>query len=403
MNRLYVLGAGSGGPAQVTPAVNEVLKRARAVAASERCAPLAEGCPEIIPMTDFKECFARLHAALESGDAAVLVSGDTGIYSLLPLVNKNFPEAEIIALPGISSMQSLCAMARETWHDAVILSGHGRDIDDEKILEAVEHDRKTFFFCDGRRNPAWLASLLSEAGLGDVLLTVGENLGGAGERLTQGTAAELAGRGFSALSIVLVINESSSVKRSPLPCDDDFTRGSVPMTHEEVRAVIISKLRLTPESVVWDIGAGTGSVSIAAAQLCRRLFAVEASAEAAALVRANAEKFRLHNVKVVEGRAMSVIEELPKPDVVFIGGSGGELAAVLEEVRRRGGGIRVVVSAVALHTAAACVELLDAAEFRDFEAAQVAVSRIKTIGRTKIWSPLNPVSIFSAVTAGKEE
>ena len=101
------------------------------------------------------------------------------------------------------------------------------------------------------------------------------------------------------------------------------------MTREEVRAVITAKLRLTPDSVVWDLGAGTGSVSVAAARLCRELHAAEIDAEAAALVRANAEKFRLHNVTVHEGSALAVMEHLPDPDVVFIGGSGPELPAIL--------------------------------------------------------------------------
>ena len=170
------------------------------------------------------------------------------------------------------------------------------------------------------------------------------------------------------------------------------------MTREEVRAVITAKLRLTPDSVVWDLGAGTGSVSVAAARLCRELHAAEIDAEAAALVRANAEKFRLHNVTVHEGSALAVMEHLPDPDVVFIGGSGPELPAILERTAARGAGIRVVVSAVSLKTIALCTEALAGDKFENFDAAQVAVSRMKTVGKTQIWQAQNPVVIFSATT-----
>ena len=197
---------------------------------------------------------------------------------------------------------------------------------------------------------------------------------------------------------MLLINENFTERPPLLPEDADFIRGGAPMTREEVRAVITAKLRLTPDSVVWDLGAGTGSVSVAAARLCRELHAAEIDAEAAALVRANAEKFRLHNVTVHEGSALAVMEHLPDPDVVFIGGSGPELPAILERTAARGAGIRVVVSAVSLKTIVLCTEVLAGDKFENFDAAQVAVSRMKTVGKTQIWQAQNPVVIFSATT-----
>ena len=401
MNKLFVCGAGTGDPAQVTPEVSAAIAGARAVACAPRHLHLVREHGNIIEMTDFKECFAKLRKELALGDAAVVVSGDTGLYSLLPLIQKNFPGHEIAALPGISSLQALCAKACETWQDAVILSGHGRQIEAERILEAVEHNRSVVFFCDASHDPAWLCRLLSEGGFSDTEVFVGERLGAEEEVFSRGCASFLAESLFDPLSIVLVINEDFTKKTPPLPHDEDFIRGAAPMTREEVRAVIIEKMRLSPESVVWDIGAGTGSVSIAAAQLCRKVCAVEANSEAAELIRQNAQKFRLHNVTVTESTALAALSSLPRPDVVFIGGSGSELAAILEQIAALGGGIRVVVSAVALKTVAACTELLSASAFENFDGAQVAVSRIKTVGNTKIWSAQNPVVIFTAETAAE--
>ena len=398
-NRLYVLGAGPGDMEEVTPAVSAAIASSRAVACAPRHLHIAAGHPNVIEMKSFKETFERLREELKLGDAAVVVSGDTGIFSLLPLIKKNFPDDEITVLPGISSLQSLCAKAAETWQEAVILSGHGREIGGAKILDAVEHNRAAIFFCDAQKNPAWLCALLAEAGLGAVEAVVGERLGAKDERVSRGAARALAKESFDTLSIVLLINKDFTERPPLLPEDADFIRAAgVPMTHEEVRAVITAKLRLTPESVVWDLGAGTGSVSVAAAQLCRELHAVEINGEAAALIRANAERFRLHNIKVYEGSALSVIDALPDPDAVFVGGSGPELPMIFEQIAARGAGIRLVVSAVSLKTIALCTQELAGEKFTGFDAAQVAVSRIKTVGKTQIWQAQNPVVIFSAVT-----
>lgn len=400
-NKLYVLSAGPGGAAELTPAVREAIAASRAVAVAPRHRHLAAGHPNVIEMSDFKETFERLREELKAGDVSLLVSGDAGIFSLLPLIKKNFPDEDIVVLPGVSSLQSLCAKAGETWQDAVILSGHGRNIPDEKILDAAEHNRSVIFFCDAKKNPAWLCALLDSAGLGGVNTVVGERLGSEEERVRRGAARELARESFDSLAIVLLINDGFSGRAPLLPEDSDFIRTEgIPMTHEEVRAVIIAKLRLTPETVLWDVGAGTGSVSIAAAQLCRRVHAVEVNAEAAELVRENAKKFRLHNVKVYESSALAKLAELPKPDAVFIGGSGPELPAILDCVSERGSGIRVVVSAVSLKTSALCTMKLSGDGFTAFDAAQIAVSRIKRVGNAQIWQARNPVTIFSALTRG---
>ena len=403
-NKIYVLSAGPGDPEELTPAVKEALMRSCAAAAAPRHRHLAGGHPNIIDMKDFKETFAALRSELDNGDVSVLVSGDAGIYSLLPLIKKNFQQEEIVVLPGISSFQSLCAKACETWQDAVILSGHGRGISDEKILDAVEHNRSVIFFCDADKNPAWLCSLLAEAGLGAVEAVTGERLGASGERVRRARAEELAKESFDPLSIVLLINEEHTARPALLPQDEDFIRTEgVPMTHEEVRAAIIAKLRLTRDDVLWDIGAGTGSVSIAAAQICAAVHAVEVNAAAADLVRRNAEKFRLHNIKVYEMSAMDALDRLPAPDAVFIGGSGKELPAILERVASAGAGIRVAVSSVSIKTASICSSVLCGDGFTAFDAAQISVSRVKKAGNAQIWQARNPVTLFSALTGAEKE
>ena len=167
-NKLYVLGAGPGGKEYVTPDVMAAIRACSAVACAERYFDIVRSHPNVIEMKDFRETFEKIKEELKSGSAAFLLSGDTGIFSLLPLIKKNFPKEEIVVLPGISSLQILCARACEVWQDAVILSGHGRKICGTKVLDAAEHNRLVIFFCDAEKNPAWLCRLLDGAGLGSI-------------------------------------------------------------------------------------------------------------------------------------------------------------------------------------------------------------------------------------------
>ncbi len=176
------------------------------------------------------------------------------------------------------------------------------------------------------------------------------------------------------------------------------------MTREVVRSAILDMLSLKRNSVLWDLGAGTGSVTVAAALQCSdgSVCAVEQKEEAAALVRANCAKFHRHNVTVIEGDNQTSLSALPKPTHVFVGGSGTELPELLERIAALDSGIRVVVSAVAMKTYAAAYKTMSGPGFTDLDAVQIAVSRLKTVGKTSIMAAQNPVTIFTAVTSQKE-
>ncbi|MEG1799325.1 MAG: precorrin-6Y C5,15-methyltransferase (decarboxylating) subunit CbiT, partial [Synergistaceae bacterium] len=294
----------------------------------------------------------------------------------------------------------------ETWNETVILSGHGREIKNSEILNTADKNRSTAFFCGGGKTPSWLAALLAENGLDGTELIIGENLSYENQRITRGHPSELAQGSYDSLSLVLIINENPCETRTARLRDSEFIRGEVPMTREEVRSVIIDKLELKRDSVVWDIGAGTGSVTAAAAleAPCGEVFAVECEKSAADLVRANANKFRLFNVSVHDGKALEVIGSLPRPTHVFIGGSGCELEELLHKIFALGSGIRVVVSCVTLKTYTKAFTLLNENNCTDFDAVQINVSRAKKLGASTIMAAQNPVTIMSALTeSGKKE
>lgn len=178
--------------------------------------------------------------------------------------------------------------------------------------------------------------------------------------------------------------------------DEWFVRGEVPMTKAEVRAVSISKMELEPDSVLYDIGAGTGSVSIEAA---RQLFdgcvyAVEKNGEAVKLIQANMEKFGLTKVHVVQGMAPEVLAELPHPTHAFIGGSSGNMEQLFDILFEKNPKIRVVINIIALETLSQTMNLLNKRGI-EAEIVSMQVSKARSVGNYHLMQGQNPVYIIS--------
>ncbi len=181
--------------------------------------------------------------------------------------------------------------------------------------------------------------------------------------------------------------------------DELFIRGQVPMTKAEVRAVTISKARLTDAQVIWDIGAGTGSISVEAAltSLSGQVHAVEKEEDAVDLLKQNIELFEVENIKVHHGNAPEALKGLPAPDRVFIGGSGGNFEQIINHVYEKlvpGG--RVIINAVVLETLSIAVELLKTLNFKDIDLVQVSIAKTIKVGKINMFKGNNPVFVISA-------
>ena len=186
--------------------------------------------------------------------------------------------------------------------------------------------------------------------------------------------------------------------------DEPFIRGKVPMTKGEVRSVSLSRLRLKQDSVVYDVGAGTGSVSIEMALQAWEgmVYAIEKNPEAVALIGENQKKFRASNIQVVEGLAPEAMEDLPAPTHAFIGGSSGNLKEIMELLLRKNPACRIVINAIALESVAETLNCLKALPVTDVDISSVTAARSKALGRYHMMMGQNPVYIISC-TGGSDD
>lgn len=324
---------------------------------------------------------------------AVLLSGDTGFYSGARKLLAALEDMDVEALPGVSSLSYFCAKLGRPWEDVRPVSLHGRDCD---LVRHVRESAAVFALLGGPDGARNALARLCDAGLGRLTVHVGERLDYADERVTSGSATELRDRPFDPLSVLLIENPcAGEAVVTPGLDDDAFERGEVPMTKSEVRSVCLSKLRLTRGAVAYDVGSGTGSVSVEMALLARegRVYAVEERPEALALTRANAERFGLANLGIVPGRAPEALDGLPAPTHAFIGGSTGGMRAIVDALLAKNPGVRIVATAVTLETAAELTAI--SGQFSSRDIVQVGVSRAREAGRHSLMTAQNPVFIFA--------
>ncbi|SFA92591.1 precorrin-6Y C5,15-methyltransferase (decarboxylating) [Acetitomaculum ruminis DSM 5522] len=331
----------------------------------------------------------------------VAMSGDVGFYSGTKKLLDFLSEYEVKVLSGISSVVYFASKLQFSWDDAYLASIHGRN---ENVISAIKNNYKVFSLLGGKDCVKEFAQKLIKYNLSDVTVYVGENLSYENERITKAKPNELLSGEFDALCVVFVINESA--KNSVIThgiADEEFIRGKVPMTKEEVRSISLSKLRLTRDSVIYDVGAGTGSVSIEMAKVAREgmVYSIEKKAEALDLIRQNQEKMGVTNLERIEGLAPEAMEDLPVPTHAFIGGSSGNMKEIFALLLKKNPNIRIVVNAIALETVSETLECLKEFEVVDEDIVSVAVGKSKSIGRYHMMMGENPIYIISCTGNGK--
>lgn len=391
-----LIGMGSGQPENLTLQGLAALRQADLILGARRLlAVLPAGCTENRAAAYRPDEVAELLQTSGAENAVLVYSGDTGFYSGASSMMEKLEALGVRArvLPGLSSIQLLAAALGRPWQEWNLVSAHGRTCD--PVAECMQ-GRPTFFLTGGSEDPATLCAQLAAEGFGDVQGVVGQCLGTPEEKLFRGSVKELAAGRFNSLSVLLVEAVEGLPRRAPGLPDEAFERGDVPMTKQEVRAAVLAKLAVRPEDILWDVGAGTGSVSVelALAAPRGRVYAVECRPEGCALIKANREKFRTRNLVLVEGLAPAALSDLPAPDAVFIGGSKGSLAAIVDAALDKNPDARICVSAIALETLSAAVAALTA-KGRTVQVSQIAVSRAKAVGGLHLMMAQNPIYLIT--------
>ena len=391
-----LIGMGSGQPENLTLQGLAALRQADLILGARRLlAVLPAGCTENRAAAYRPDEVAELLQTSGAENAVLVYSGDTGFYSGASSMMEKLEALGVRArvLPGLSSIQLLAAALGRPWQGWNLVSAHGRTCD--PVAECMQ-GRPTFFLTGGSEDPATLCAQLAAEGFGDVQGVVGQCLGTPEEKLFRGSVKELAAGRFNSLSVLLVEAVEGLPRRAPGLPDEAFERGDVPMTKQEVRAAVLAKLAVRPEDILWDVGAGTGSVSVelALAAPRGRVYAVECRPEGCALIKANREKFRTRNLVLVEGLAPDALSDLPAPDAVFIGGSKGSLAAIVDAALDKNPDARICVSAIALESLSAAVAALTA-KGRTVQVSQIAVSRSKAVGGLHLMMAQNPIYLIT--------
>ena len=393
--RVTVLGTGVGSEGMLTIEADRACRDAQKIIGAKRLTEsLARyGKPfvnAVLPGDIAKAVFEGSEERI-----VVAMSGDTGFYSgtkkLLPLLR----DAEVRVLPGISSIIYFCSRLGIGWDDAKLISAHGRACN---YVAKIRKNPKVIALTGGDATANVILDDLCANGLGHVRVTIGSDLSYPQEQIISGTAEELRGGDVPSLAVLMAENPAAAC--APVPCgkpDSAFLRAEVPMTKQEVRAVTLAKLGITKTAVCWDVGAGTGSVSLEMAECAEDgfVYAVEQKEAACELIEKNKLHLGITNVEVVRGTAPEALADLPAPTHVFIGGSSGNMKEILELILQKNPQARVVLNTVTAESFAEAIGLIRELPFIDTEIVELSAAHGRSVGRYHLMTAANPVFVIS--------
>lgn len=325
---------------------------------------------------------------------AVLLSGDPGFNSgakkLLDVLGN-----QVKVISGISSASYFMSQIQKSWDDVLITSAHGKHTN---LVSLIKRNKKVFSILGTRNGIQNLAQEMAALGLNRAQLYTGECLSYPDEKIRKGAPEDFLNYEADPLSVVYVENPDAQKEyvTHGIP-DTEFLREKVPMTKEEVRTVSLSKLHLEEDSVCYDVGAGTGSVSIEMASRAwnGKVYAIEKKALAVELLKKNREKFAVENLEIIEGTAPEALENLEPPTHAFIGGSSGKMETILRLLLEKNPSVRIVINCIALETVSETLQCLKTLPVKKEEILQISVSKGKSVGNYHMMMGENPIYIIS--------
>ncbi len=397
--QVTLLGIGMGAPENMTLEGERACRQADVFIGAKRMLQTLEHFKKpSVSMYRTEEIVDYIKAHPEYKRVLVALSGDVGFYSgakklVTELERDTAYKVEMLC--GISSPVYFAAKLHLSWDDMYLMSLHGKE---QNLIRAVETHEKVFALVGKANDIRELAQQLCTYGYGQIQMYVGTDLSYPDESILSGTPEEFLSFDRDGVSVVILVNEGASEQICTHGiADGAFSRAEVPMTKEEVRSVSLSKLRLKETSVIYDVGAGTGSVSVECARQAGggMVYAIEQKDSALGLLQENKIEFRAFNMQIIPGKAPEALKELPKPTHVFIGGSSGQMKEILKTVFEKNPAARVVVNAIALETVAETMNCLRELSVEDVDIVSVSVGKSKTVAQYHMMMGQNPVYIIS--------
>lgn len=400
---ISLIGTGMGNTGTLSIAGKEALESAGLVIGSGR---LLETAKAVINAQD-KEMFNAYDADIiynyikenpQYKNIAIMLSGDTGFYSGAGRLYEKLQELagyNIDIIPGISSVAYFAARLKINWQDIKLLSLHGRT---QNVIAAIKSNEKTFILLGMKDSVAGLADICIKYGLKELVFHIGCNFGYSGEEIISGSPEDFTGfinKGFLYCAIIENPFAEENIVTHGIP-DSQFIRGNVPMTKEEIREISVSKLHLARDSVVYDIGAGTGSVAVECARMAYngKVYAVEKNEEAIKLIEWNKILHGTDNLEIIKGEAPGILGGLEVPTHVFIGGSSGRLNQIIDIIFSKNGNARIVINAVTLETITEVQSIIKEKRLCGTDITCITVSKAKEAGNYHMMAGLNPVWII---------
>lgn len=401
--QIILAGIGMGSKNLITEEVKQCIEEADCLIGAERMLLSAkqfrqgkhEDC-SFLKEYRTDEIVSYVREQKEDKQIVILLSGDTGFYSGAKKLQEKLREyGEVCIYPGISSLSYLASKAGVSWEDAVILSLHGKEMN---FIQTIHRHVKTFLLLGGKDTGRHFYETMKDYEMEDVIVHIGKQMSYEEEEIFSGRLGDRKPEDFEGLCAVLVENPSYCKDAGMHLKDEEFIRGKVPMTKAEVRSVSVAELNLTEDAVVYDIGAGTGSVSVEIARAGEqiRVYAIEKNPEGVGLIDRNRKKFKTDGIQIIEGTAPEALEELEVPTHAFIGGSSGNLREIIELLQRKNPDVRIVINAISLETISEVMQLVEEGLLPDAEILQISAAKSKVLGRYHMMMGQNPVSIISA-------
>ncbi len=402
MKSIHVIGAGIAGHEGFTPHALDLIERSEILFGAERLLqlfPEYRGEKVVIDDDNLGMMLGRLQTL--AGPAVVLASGDPLFFGVGRFLLRNLTGGQIEFLPNVTSVQYAFAKIREPWDDTVFISTRDRGI--KKVVDRIVANDKAAVLTDAVSTPAMVGQELLNRRRSGYKAYLCENLGTAEERIRVTDIRGLLGLEVAPLNLLILIKEYEEDAHLYVPTlgipDDEFVSIKKLITKEEVRVITLAKLKLRHDMCLWDVGAGSGSLCIEADHLLPngRIFAIERNEDCRQFIKDNLRKFNTRNVTLIEGDAPACLEELPDPDRVFIGGSGGHLWDILESVDQRlASGGRMVLNAITLDTLTAANEFFGNAGYQ-VEVVTVNIARTRPHSNYKMFEAYDPVYVVTAI------